>query len=501
MSNSIINCPQCGLRTKKLENEFYCERCGYFRKKEWKAYRRTDGIEWGWGIFGFACLYFILAVMFYNLFLRDVPISYILLIIAVAAVVTTALLNFFLIRPYQNRPFLDSIKKIQNNWLLNKNSIIEKTFKTENNQEQRLLILQNFKGNYPKLKEISTTDKQESIRLAALKMIIDFKSELDSAHLQDWTDNRIAILNTFLSAENSAKTQLYAVKQFDENAPQLKDIVKGNYPDQIKIAAIESLSNRDDIIDLLYSTKLQEIIDALCKKVKISKKEELSIIKGKYPLALKDYIIATYSSKEKVQELLQNNDDKETIALLNKKLDSLIDADIILEYNKARKSGISNETILEYLNGKYSNNVKEFVINTIDDIEFLFKIRNESFPKETLQMVNSRFETVKLTKRYWIEEKYRNTIAEMKKLTTTSKDQVDSKHIKSDIDQLWFMYELRMDDHIDAYRSNSTSIVKIISTRSTIEDDGYHIKSQWMRIDKVGFNEYTYSTWDTDRLD
>ncbi len=501
MNNNITNCPECGLKTKKLEKEFYCEHCGYFRKKEWKAYRRTDGIGWGWGIFGFACLYFILVVMFYNLFLRDVPISYILLIIAGAAVITTALLNFFLIRPYQSRPFLESIKKIQNNWLLNKKSIIEKIFKTENNQEQRLLILQNFKGNYPKLKEISTTDRQEPIRLAALKMIIDSKSELDSAHLQDWTDNRIAILNTFISSGNSAKTQLYAVKQFDANAPLLKDIVKGNHPEQIKIAAIELLSNHNDIVELLYDTKSPELIDALCKRIKINKNEESSIIKGKYPLALKDYIIATYSSKEKVQELLQDNDDKETIALLNKKLEQLADAEIILEYNKSRKNGISNETILEYLNGKYSNNVKEFVISSIEDIGFLFKIRNESLPKETLQMVNSRLETVKLAKRYWIEEKYRNTIAELKKRNTTSKVQVDSKHIKSEIDLLWFMYELQMDDQIDAYRSNSTSIVKIISTRSTIEDDGYHIKSQWMRIDKVGFNEYTYSTWDTDRLD
>jgi hypothetical protein len=66
-------------------------------------------------------------------------------------------------------------------------------------------------------------------------------------------------------------------------------------------------------------------------------------------------------------------------------------------------------------------------------------------------MVNSRLKR-KTTKRYWIEKntQYSRRIDET---NTTSKVQVDRKQIKSEIDLLVYV-KIKMDDQIDAYRSN-----------------------------------------------
>lgn len=72
---------------------------------------------------------------------------------------------------------------------------------------------------------------------------------------------------------------------------------------------------------------------------------------------------------------------------------------------------------------------------------------------------------------------------------------------KNETQILMRFHGLGMDDHVDSYRSKPNKVTKLISTRSVIEEDGYHIQSKWMDIIRIGDNLYDYSIWGSDRLD
>lgn len=146
---------------QKPNGGYYCEHCGFFRKKEWKAMRRNDGIGWGWGIFGFACLIFLIMLfttpLLENLGIKlfgDDIIAFGILVVA-GAVVTTAIFNFFMIRPDRDRPLLKTIQQLQSEWQSNRAGVVERILATNQDQSVKISAMAHFSNDYDRLKKNS----------------------------------------------------------------------------------------------------------------------------------------------------------------------------------------------------------------------------------------------------------------------------------------------------------------------------------------------------------
>lgn len=259
-------------------------------------------------------------------------------------------------------------------------------------------------------KKIVLNHKQEPIRFEAAKMIVRLEPSLDAAKKQDWISVKLQAFDRFLVESNNPAIRLFIVNQLSGDTERLRNIALNDPDENIRVAAINLITERKILFDLLQSVSATRAIGAICGAIKLSDAEREQLICGGYHLQLKDYLIHQIESKETVESLRRSVTDDEIQKLLAQRLEVLIDKEAMASFREESKERITLEIALKYLNGNFSNNLKKQVVSAIDDPGLIIKLNSRLFSAEINQMVQSKVEEMDGVLNKWLRGQYIRTL-------------------------------------------------------------------------------------------